>query len=300
LQEQLEDREDESTHSAGGDGRGLEFRHASIVQIPALVLRRAVGFRATHPNHVMIPRDGTCRSFGGQHRRRAPFHRVVTELKRGVRAFRRALSAAVIDRLLNVDTAERVALAELALDAADRVDYEPGGWRDLRRVLRPTEIRPGEVFLDLGSGKGRIVLSAARFPFRRIIGVELSERLTAIARRNVATCRLRPRDVDIELVTADVLAYRIPDEVSVVYMFNPFGGAIFESVIAKLIASVDRRPRAVRVILRNVGHDRLTQTGRFRLMRTSLGLRPGREWREATAIRLYVLEPRGSPPGAQT
>ena len=225
---------------------------------------------------------------------------MVTELKRGVRAVRRALSAAVIDRLLNVDTAERVDLAELGLDAADRVDYEAGGWRDLRRVLRPTEILPGEVFLDLGSGKGRIVLSAARFPFRRIIGVELSERLTAIARRNVATCRLRPRDVDIELVIADVLAYRIPDEVSVVYMFNPFGGAIFESVIAQLIASVDRRPREVRVILRNVGHDRLMRTGRFRLVRTSLGLRPVREWREATAIRLYVLEPRGSPPDAQT
>jgi hypothetical protein len=52
-------------------------------------------------------------------------------------------------------------------------------------------------------------------------------------------------------VIADVLAYRIPDEVSVVYMFNPFRGATLESVIAQLIASVDRRPRAVRVILRN-------------------------------------------------
>jgi SAM-dependent methyltransferase len=235
-----------------------------------------------------------------QDRRQGPFPRVAAKVKRGVRAVRRALSAAVIDRLLNVDTAERVDLAELGLDAPDRVDYEAGGWRDLRRVLRPTEVLPGEVFLDLGSGKGRMVLSAARFPFRRIIGVELSERLTAIARRNVATYRLRPRGADIELVTADVLDYRIPDEVSVVYMFNPFCGATFESVIARLIASVDRRPRAVRVILRNVGHDRLMRTGRFKLMRTSLGLRPGRKWREATAIRLYVLEPRGSSPGAQT
>lgn len=212
---------------------------------------------------------------------------MAAKLKRGVRAVRRAVSAAVIDRLLNVDTAEPVDLAELGLDAPDRVDYEAGGWRDLRRVLRPTEVLPGEVFLDLGSGKGRMVLSAARFPFRRIIGVELSNDLTAIARRNVATCRLRPRGVDIELVTADVLAYRIPDEVSVVYMFNPFLGATVESVIAQLIGSVDRRPRAVRVILRNgASHDRLMRTGRFKLMRTSLGLRPGRGWREATAVRL--------------
>jgi SAM-dependent methyltransferase len=225
---------------------------------------------------------------------------VATKVKRGIRAIRRVLSAAVVDRLLRVDTAEPVDLAELGLDAPDRVNYEAGGWRDLRRVLRPAEVLPGEVFLDLGSGKGRMVLSATRFRFRRIIGVELSERLTEIARHNVATCRLRPRDVHIELVSADVLAYPIPDEVSVVYMFNPFVGETFESVIRKLIASVDRHPRAVRVILRNgASHDRLMRTGRFRLMRTSLGLRPSRDWREATAVRLYVLEPRASLPGAR-
>jgi len=198
----------------------------------------------------------------------------------------------MVDRILDVETAHGVDLADLGLAAPDRVNYEAASWRDVRRVLRPSEVRRNDVFLDLGSGKGRIVLMAARYPFSRVIGVELSESLTAIARRNVATCRLRLRCRNIELVTADVLGYRIPDDVSFVYMFNPFRGAIFETVITQLIASVDRCPRAVQLILRDgANHDRLLRSGRFELVRTSLGPRPTREWREATAVRLYVLKP---------
>jgi SAM-dependent methyltransferase len=222
-------------------------------------------------------------------------------LKRAYRALTRRVSTAVIDRVLNVDTAQRVDLAQLGLDAPDRVNYEAAGWRELRRILRPAEVSDDDVFLDLGSGKGRMIILAARYRFRRVIGVEIAEPLIAVARRNVARCRLRRRCGEIELVNADVLHYRIPDDVTVVYMFNPFGGAVFDTAIGELIASVDRRPRQVRVIYRNGRNsERLMRTGRFRLVRESLGLRPGRAWREATAVRLFMLEPRTPAARADT
>lgn len=40
-------------------------------------------------------------------------------------------------------------------------------------------------FLDLGCGKGRIVLLASEYPFRQVTGVELHPGLAAIARRNL-------------------------------------------------------------------------------------------------------------------
>jgi SAM-dependent methyltransferase len=219
-------------------------------------------------------------------------------LKRAYRVLSRGVSAAAIDRILNVDTAQRLDLAQLGLDAPERVSYEAAGWRELRRILRPAEVSGDDVFLDLGSGKGRMILLAARYRFRRVIGVEIAEPLMAVARRNAASCRLRRRCGGIELVNADVLHYQIPDDVSVVYMFNPFGGAVFDIAVAQLIASVDRRPRRVRVIYRNGRNsERLTRTGRFRLVRESLGLRPGRAWREATAVRLFELGPR-APAGS--
>jgi SAM-dependent methyltransferase len=222
-------------------------------------------------------------------------------LRHGYEALHRALSRTVIDRVLNVETAEIVDLADLGLDAPHRVNYEAGGWLDLVRVLRPGEVTPDDVFLDLGSGKGRILLMADRYRFGRIIGVEISETLTAIARRNITSCRLPRRCRDIELVTADVLDYAIPDDVSVVYLFSPFRDATFDAVVARLVASVDRQPRALRVIYRNaIYHDQLVRSRRFRQVRASLGVRPGRAWRERTAVRLYALEPRREAAGSSS
>src|SRR5712691_7958897 len=45
------------------------------------------------------------------------------------------------------------------------------------------------VFVDLGSGKGRTLLLAAKRPFLRIEGVELSEAMHRVALRNIARAR---------------------------------------------------------------------------------------------------------------
>ena len=45
------------------------------------------------------------------------------------------------------------------------------------------------VFVDLGSGKGRTLLLASEYPFRRIVGVELSPKLHRIAKTNVEKFR---------------------------------------------------------------------------------------------------------------
>jgi SAM-dependent methyltransferase len=213
-------------------------------------------------------------------------------LRKLYRPLEQTLSAKVVDRALGVETAEMVQLAEVGLDAPDRVHYQPAGWLDLPRILRRDEVTADDVFLDLGCGKGRAVLMAARYPFRRVIGVELSERLLAVAQANVAASRARRRCGEVELHRADAVDYRIPDDVTVVYMFNPFGGAIFDAAIGHLIESVDRRPRTVRLIYRNaVHHDRLLSTGRVELVRRALPPRPNREWRRAVSLRLYVIGP---------
>jgi SAM-dependent methyltransferase len=218
----------------------------------------------------------------------------VRAVKRLYHVLRRAMGG-VVDRLLNVDTARLADLSELGVEAPNRVHYDAGGWLDLFRALRPGEVGPNDVFLDLGCGKGRMVLLASRRPFRRVIGVDISEHLIAIARRNLASFRLRPRCDDVSLVTADALEYEIPPDVSVVYLNNPFREEIFDAVLARLKASVDRHPRPVRLIYRTaIHHDRLLRDGRFRHVRSIPGVRPTRAWRERTAMRLYMLEPPGA------
>jgi SAM-dependent methyltransferase len=210
-------------------------------------------------------------------------------------ALRRCWSAMIIDRGRGIETSREVNLADLGLDAPGRVRYEPSGWMNLRRILRSKDVSPNDVFVDLGSGKGRVILEAARYPFRRVIGVEIAAQLTAVARLNVAACHDRARCGTIELVTADVVEYRLPADVTIAYLYNPFRAATFELFLTRLIDILDSDPRPFRLIYSTpMEHDQLMRSGRFRLIREARGLRPSRGWSRKLSIRMYEFEPRGS------
>ena len=69
----------------------------------------------------------------------------------------------------------------------------------------------GFTFIDLGSGKGRTLLMASSYPFRRIIGVELLEELNAIALENIARYRSPEQQCfNIEAKTGDAAALSSP------------------------------------------------------------------------------------------
>ncbi len=60
--------------------------------------------------------------------------------------------------------------------------YQPSEPTLFREIIESLPVPPdGFTFIDLGSGKGRTLLMASSFPFRRIIGMELLEELNAIA-----------------------------------------------------------------------------------------------------------------------
>ena len=77
---------------------------------------------------------------------------------------------------------------------------------------------------------------AGRFPIKRAIGVELQADLTEIAQRNVARAQPRMSCRDFELVTADVLDWPVPDDLSIVFMYCPFLGELFSAAMDRLIA----------------------------------------------------------------
>ena len=209
-------------------------------------------------------------------------------LRRASMAVRRTIGAAMFDRRHGVETWQPVDLSTLDLAAEDRVEYTPSGWLDVRRALSKQAIGPDDVFLDLGSGKGRVVLQAARFPFRRVLGVELSPELNTVAAANVEAARARLRCRDVELVTADLAEYRIPDDVTFAYTYNAFAGAVFQRVLDELIASVERRPRTLRLLYRTPReHDRVIGTGRFHLVRVITPWRPTHAWAALSAINVY-------------
>jgi predicted RNA methylase len=90
-------------------------------------------------------------------------------------------------------------------------------------------------FVDFGSGKGRALLCAAAFPFKRIVGLEWSTDLCAIARRNVEIFRSQNQSApEIEVKCLNVLDYEMPPGPIVVYIFNPFGPTLTRQVFEKI------------------------------------------------------------------
>ncbi len=129
--------------------------------------------------------------------------------------------------------------------------YFPTPWRGLKRVFRRIAVSRDDVFADFGSGKGRVVLEAARHPFGRVIGVESSPFLHQIAEQNLARVGGRLRCRNVELVNEDAREFSVTDDLTVAFFFNPFRGEIFERVADHLAESLRRRPRVLRIVYVN-------------------------------------------------
>ena len=183
--------------------------------------------------------------------------------------------------------AEKIELERVGLGHPNRERYEASPWRVLSRVLPVREVGPDDVLLDFGAGMGRLVLDAAlRYPFRRIEGVELSPEFAAAAREAIARNRDRLRCPDVEIVVADALEYRVPDDVTVAYFHNPFQEEIFAAALGAVLESLDRQPRRMRIAYLNpVEHEMLIATGRIREVRRAR--RRLRRWQHTDYLRLY-------------
>lgn len=135
--------------------------------------------------------------------------------------------------------------------------YEPCGYLILDAVFRriaPRSLAEQGAFLDVGCGLGRAMVVASAHPYSAVFGVEISEDLIAQARENLTRSRHRRRCLKVEVVASDAACFDVPDEVTTVFMYNPFGGAPMNAFMRNLHASVSRKVRAVTVVFVNPAH----------------------------------------------
>ncbi len=104
-------------------------------------------------------------------------------------------------------------------------------------------------FVDLGSGKGRVLLMAAMYPFARVLGVEVQPELHRIAERNLASPRPAGWQCEqIESCCLDAREFEFPETPLLVYLFNPFPDYVLRIVLDRLGESLRGNPRAAYVI----------------------------------------------------
>jgi len=134
---------------------------------------------------------------------------------------------------------------------------EPAAFHEMlgvwRQIILGANLDFGDfTFIDLGSGKGRTLLMASDYPFRRIVGVEVLPSLHQIAQENVRQYKSEAqRCFALESICADATDFPLPDEPLVLYLFNPFPESGMRQVAANLERTLQAAPRPVYVLYHN-------------------------------------------------
>ena len=114
-------------------------------------------------------------------------------------------------------------------------NYSKSPKKVLKRIFADIDFNEAHSFIDLGCGKGYVMTVAADYPFEKISGVEFSEELCAICRKN-----LRIKKLDrVGVYHGDAKAFQKYGDYDIFYFCNPFDETIL-SVVAKKILEAHR------------------------------------------------------------
>ena len=181
----------------------------------------------------------------------------MSERRRTRTEIREALAREGFDAAHGTDTAEVLFGLELgAFFNRSREAVFPYIPTYAETVRRPISLLPIDhsrfTFVDLGCGKGKPLLVASRFPFKKLVGVDLSRVVLDVAENNLAVCRdwCGPRS-RFDLRCEDVESFVFPDGPLVIYLFNPFPQSVLSVVVKRLEASLSASPREAVILYVN-------------------------------------------------
>jgi SAM-dependent methyltransferase len=152
-------------------------------------------------------------------------------------AARKALAAAQrrpslpdgFDKTFGVDTNTSVPAWKLSVSsrhATSGSNYQTIGAEQIERLLLKLPCRLP--LIDLGCGKGRVLIIAHRLGFRPVTGVEFSSDLVDIARRNLQICAIPG-----QVLCQDAADVDFPND-CVIFMYNPFDAEVMTQVAKRV------------------------------------------------------------------
>jgi len=156
------------------------------------------------------------------------------------------------DLRYGTDTATRVDLQDLQIESGNKrrgVNYMPTHAGPFSKLIRALDLPKEGVFVDLGCGKGKILLLASQYGFKRLVGVEFSHELCEAARRNADIFQMKTGiAADIVIVELDVVEYEIEEDQNVFFLFNPFDDVVLRRTLGNIVSSFERKPRMIWLI----------------------------------------------------
>lgn len=133
--------------------------------------------------------------------------------------------------------------------------YQPINYYTAQKLF--DQISPQDrmgVLLDMGCGKGRIFGIGRVYGFKNMFGIDFSTTLCMLAQQNATKVQSINRDINIEVICADVGEYAIPKSVTILFLFNPFDDFIMRKMLQRLKESLAIAPRSIKILYANPIH----------------------------------------------
>ena len=156
----------------------------------------------------------------------------------------------------NINTIKPVSLEALTItegDISKSSPYEALNFYILETLLENfRKLFPREKsILDIGSGKGRVMVVAAHYGFKNITGVDFARELCAVAERNISKISVQFPDTIFIIHCKDILKYTIDKSDKVFFLYNPFNKEVMEKLVEKIDRSVKEHARTIYIIYAN-------------------------------------------------
>ena len=155
-----------------------------------------------------------------------------------------------------INTIKRERFQKLTIAEGDKSKsspYEALNYFILENLLENfRKLFPGEnSLIDVGSGKGRVMVVAAHYGFKNITGVDFAKELCATAERNINKIKPKFPGTTFNVYCKDILNYTINAGDKVFFLFNPFNKEIMEKFTENIERSVKEFPRTIYFIYAN-------------------------------------------------
>jgi len=119
----------------------------------------------------------------------------------------------------------------------------------LRDLFSALDINSDSILLDVGCGKGLVLLTALEFGFKEIRGFDHSQFLCDIAINNCLKYQKKlGTNTTVKINGVSAIDYQFQDDENILYLYNPFDDYISEKFLEIVESSLNRNKRKMLII----------------------------------------------------
>ena len=147
-------------------------------------------------------------------------------------AFKRKLLM-IFDLFRNKDYLKTISSEELGFDGSKYHRYSTSDNFYLKKIINYINVGKDDSIIDIGSGKGSVLRFFLKYPFKKIGGLEISEKLIEISKSNLNHANKN----QIVHFNEDAKDFNKYDDFNIYYVYNPCSKEIFEGILEKIVST---------------------------------------------------------------